>query len=591
MSGQYLAYFTLNPKALTARCNLCVVPKDLKYSSSSKTNLKTHIETVHRHDDEKMASYQKKGMQTIDKALAPFEKQNEITDAMVDLIVDDYLPISWPEKVCVRNFMKKVCPRWKPVCKKTVRAKIIQKGSRFSFDFQQYKAKFGKPSTTVDLWTSRSRMGFMAVSLHLQTNKHFETKVMDVAHIPTPHTAENIQKKFAEVVGQYGMNPEDLFKTVTDNASNMKKAFRVSLWEQEESNENEETDEYDEVQDMDVAMNEVFEQHCRMPCSIHTLQLMVNDIIAAMPQRYKHVLGKCKSSAKKQHQSQKLTEQLKVVLPEHCTTRWNGQWVLMKTVLENFEEAVEHFGFTESDRAPLSALVRFFAPFFQTTKMLEADKVATIHNLLPLLCTLERHIHSSGEVPAEFKKAALDSLEHRFSWVTHDPFLLSCTVLSSHGIKWIPKAPNVVLRFGDQAYIIAKVKEYLESLTDDLPMRLFSDLDQPPQRSTDHVDETSPDCMFGYGGTSSTSTADWTAQFDEHLLRAVTLSATLDPLAYWRAMPVSPLSVMAIQILGVPASSAPVERIFSTCGLICTSKRTCMKPDLLAALLRAKYNK
>ena len=79
------------------------------------------------------------------------------------------------------------------------------------------------------------------------------------------------------------MNPEDLFKTVTDNASNMKKAFRVSLWEQEESNENEETDEYDEVQDMDVAMNEVFEQHCRMPCSIHTLQLMVNDIIAAMP--------------------------------------------------------------------------------------------------------------------------------------------------------------------------------------------------------------------------------------------------------------------------------------------------------------------
>ena len=190
--------------------------------------------------------------------MASFEKQNEITD--------DYLSISWPEKVCAQNFMKKVCPRWKPVCKKTVRAKIIQKGSPFSYDFQQYKAKFGKPSTTVDLWTSRSRMGFMAVSSHLQTNKHFETKVMDVAHIPTPHTAENIQKKFAEVVGQYGMNPEDLFKTVTDNASNMKKAFRVSLWEQEESHENEEIDEYDEVQDMDVAM--------KSPLSVMAIQIL-----------------------------------------------------------------------------------------------------------------------------------------------------------------------------------------------------------------------------------------------------------------------------------------------------------------------------
>ena len=139
-----------------------------------------------------MASYQKKGMQTIDKALAPFEKQNEITDAIVDLIVDDYLPISWPEKVHVRNFMKKVCPRWKPVCKKTVRAKIIQKGSRFSFDFQQYKAKFGKPSTTVDLWTSRARKGFMAMSIHLQTKHSSQTKVMDVAHILTPHTAANV---------------------------------------------------------------------------------------------------------------------------------------------------------------------------------------------------------------------------------------------------------------------------------------------------------------------------------------------------------------------------------------------------------------
>ena len=50
-----------------------------------------------------MASFQKKGMQTNYKALAPFEKQNEIPDAMVHVIVDVYLQISWPVKVCLQK--------------------------------------------------------------------------------------------------------------------------------------------------------------------------------------------------------------------------------------------------------------------------------------------------------------------------------------------------------------------------------------------------------------------------------------------------------------------------------------------------------
>ena len=45
----------------------------------------------------------------------------------------------------------------------------------------------------------------------------------------------------------------------------------------------------------------------------------------------------------------------------------------MKCLLENFEEAVQYFGFTESDRAPPKALVNFFAPFYKFTKMLESE--------------------------------------------------------------------------------------------------------------------------------------------------------------------------------------------------------------------------
>jgi hypothetical protein len=68
------------------------------------------------------------------------------------------------------------------------------------------------------------------------------------------------------------------------------------------------------------------------------------------------------------------------------------------------------------------------------------------------------------------------------------------------------------------------------------------------------------------------------------------MSFDIDPVAYWKSQPISALSIVAIQILTVPASSAPVERIFSMTGNSCTSTRTSMGADLLSALARAKFN-
>ena len=109
--------------------------------------------------------------------------------------------------------------------------------------------------------------------------------------------------------------------------------------------------------------------------------------------------------------SQRLTELATKVLPAHRTTRWNGQFTLMQCILGQFDDAMQHFNFMESERAPLSALVTFLAPFFKTTKAWEAEKVATINYVIPLLLVLERHFVSSIEVPKEFKEAALAALE------------------------------------------------------------------------------------------------------------------------------------------------------------------------------------
>ena len=154
------------------------------------------------------------------------------------------------------------------------------------------------------------------------------------------------------------------------------------------------------------------------------------------------------------------------------------------------------------------------------------------------------------------------ALEKRFGFVTHDNFFLSATVLSAHGVKWLANAPNIALKFGDQGYILGRVKQYLDNLMHELPLHLVGvTKDSESCHSIVEVDdESSAHNIFGYADNTSTSSAHWGAKFDEHLLRTSTLSAVLDPLVYWRAMEISPLSVIAIQILGVPA--LPLLSIF-----------------------------
>ena len=62
MSSDYLKYFTLDKANLKARCKLCSdqTKNIFSFSKSSKTNLKTHLASVHTEDIEKIEQEKKK---------------------------------------------------------------------------------------------------------------------------------------------------------------------------------------------------------------------------------------------------------------------------------------------------------------------------------------------------------------------------------------------------------------------------------------------------------------------------------------------------------------------------------------------------
>lgn len=599
MAKKVLTFFVVDEEKLEAKCKLCIGDsKPVKFSKSSKTNLLTHWENHHKDVKINPDVLHDAGINTIDAAFGTFRNQPEITDAVIDYIVEGNLPITHTEPgTPFRKFMTRVERRWKPICSRTVRKGVIKKGQKFKFDFQSYRLKYGKPSTTCDIWSSRARQGFLAITMHVQTPKEFQTKLLDIAHIPSPHTAENIKRKYEEVLADYGLDISDVFKTVCDGASNMKKAFNVNLWEPDIDEESAEPADLDEFQDVDIDFEEMFREQYRSPCNIHLLQLLVKDFIEALPPRYKQVLGKCKTACRKQHQSVKITESTSFVLPAACETRWNGQYKLLCAVHEKFEEVKEKIGgFITSDKPPLNSLVNLFQTPFIMTQLMEPEKIATLHLVIPLLCNLESAISANTEMPTEYIEHCKKCLAERFSFVTTDELLLSATVLSMHTIRWHDAAcTNTSIVFPSKDIVLNIVKRYIGRLISQLPVDELKEKPtsvapcaKPVASSTSVF---SADKFFVYGPSSQRNVlTNWETQFDKHMMQASEMSLDLDPLAYWKSLPTSSLSIIAIQILGVTASSAPVERVFSAAGRVCTPLRSSMAPDLLSAFVRAKYN-
>ncbi|KAL5505555.1 hypothetical protein EMCRGX_G007007 [Ephydatia muelleri] len=583
MAKVYASFFELDDSKLEGVCKVCKAQKGtivkVKYSASSKTNLKSHFTTHHKdvNIEEKASAL---GARAISQHFnpQPFPKQEELTAACTNMIVDLNLPISIVERHSFRNVLAVSSGgRYKPVCRSTMRDRIIQKGNAWTFQAKDYMAKYGKPSTTVDLWTSRARRGQMAVSIHLNTEEGLDTKVLDFVHIPHPHTAENISQMYEMILARHGLDVYDTFKTVCDTASNMKKAFDVSLWEADDDDEQhennpelerleEEADPLDEdlVQDIEgIDYSTLFGEQYRQACCIHILQLFVKDCLQLLPDKYKKILRKAKVVCKKSHQSPRLSEMLSKQLPTPGETRWNAQYRLLVAIQDNFEEVKTTIGMlVDSDLEGVKFLISFLKPFYHATKTLEAELQATIHEVIPIFCFLERHI-PDVEASAPFKAGILDAFSARFAFMASDMHLISAVALSQHGVRWLPVAlqKNRVLQFEPEYTLRAKLEKYLSVLVEDCASVECEDGPPAAAAAAAPSKNLKQDCAFDFFGYDNlpTKVSDWKSMFDAHMASTNSLPHDMDPLQYWR-------------------------------GLIVTAKRTRMADDLLSALVKAKYN-
>ena len=203
-----------------------------------------------------------------------------------------------------------------------------------------------------------------------------------------PHNAETIREMVEEILKEWAIPIDKILAILTDNGSNMIKAFREQCFngdneEDEISSENEAIS-FDEEQDFesrevdhDVAFSLLGR---RIGCFSHTLQLIVHRF--SIEPAFKQLLSKVHSLVSRVNKSSVATEKLLSLchkkLVGDCPTRWSSTFLMIERLLEVKEslktvlDVLEWDNLATSEWKSLENIHKLLKPFAQYTSLISA---------------------------------------------------------------------------------------------------------------------------------------------------------------------------------------------------------------------------
>ena len=321
------------------------------------------------------------------------------------------------------------------------------------------------------------------------------------------------------------------------------------------------------------------------PCFAHTIQLVVKDGLKDAGQLNK-VLGKVSNLVAHVRRSCVATKALEAEnrLQACNATRWNSQIVMIKSVLNISDDKLAKVEslhqLSTHDRILLKDMVDILAPFQQATDFAQKQNSISGSGVIPCVVGLECQLKSLiSKYNSKMLKTLRSSVERRLKPYTTkscyrlatmlDPRfkLLWCTTTSEKSDA-IEELKMMVGK--DKAVIKEQPKIEHQSNSDQSTLELFSFMDAPVQ-------------------TTQTTSDD---EVDKYVSEPV-LPKSADVLSYWKTNEhkYKHLAKIAQQYLAIPASSAPVERLFSIAGKVFRPDRCALTEKNFEKLMFIKCNK
>jgi hypothetical protein len=248
-----------------------------------------------------------------------------------------------------------------------------------------------------------------------------------------------------------------MFGMITDNASNMVKAFESLDSTVTVVDEGEGVDE-DRLEQVDVDWDEVQSETpipvpFRHSCVAHSLQLVVGDGLKEAMRSIKLLLQKCGSLVTSIHKSCKATELLEAEagfgIPSPNVTRWNSHFRMISainristehpTLLSRICELIGlSCKFTETDNTTLKELQVLLKPFQVVTEKLQSETKVTSSQVLPNIIGLRHKLQQiSTHYCISVKTGLLVPLDKRFSeYVVDRHYIASAALDPQIQLRW-----------------------------------------------------------------------------------------------------------------------------------------------------------
>ena len=290
-------------------------------------------------------------------------------------------------------------------------------------------------SICCDIWSKQGMTAsFLGVIVHCFTvhDRKRHSITLAVKRFEQPHTGERIAELLQSILDQWDIPRHKVFCSLTDNGSNMIKAFKLLSFDETDEEESSEvlseneldSEQEDDCDDSDLedeemsdgsakAVDEIknFDEHeddhsiafigwKRNSCFTHTLQLVVKEFEKAPC--FKATLAKAYKIVKKFNSSCKGTEKLVKLagkkLVSNCPTRWDSIFLMISrliSVRDHVTTVLDDLGWdalTPSQWKQLRAVVELLQPFAHQTNVASSENTTSIPMVIPSLKELDLHL-------------------------------------------------------------------------------------------------------------------------------------------------------------------------------------------------------
>lgn len=511
------------------------------------------------------------------------ERVSGITAAIGRFIAFDMRPISTIEGQGFQSLIHYLEPKYEIPCRRVFTETVIPRlyESLKNNILQQLKSanSFG---LTFDYWSSIALKSFLTLTVHF-CSQDFElwSYVLKTVEVLQSHTGQNTANTVKSILDEFGLK-ENLalkFFTVSDGASNMR-----------------------------LAGQELSYPH--FSCFAHILHNSLKHCFLApeiqkILEKTKSLIKYFRSSPSKSQKLISMQQRLnlsQVKLKLDVETRWNSVYDSLERLLQsrqaivNLEiedKEVKELSLSSNEWEELIQIKNTLSPFQDITEILSSSQLPSISLLKPLMFIILREILQIHLTDGDFTQTikhliSEDLIERINAYKPVDDILLLASVLD-------PRFKNMRHLNEDEKkrvqQLLKKKFQEVKKKEEDLPRKesLEATLFETATKMVKN-NETMGRVFKSF--KSPVKTIDEFKEINNYL-EIEELDILDNPLQWWKenCCKYKILSQLARELLCIPATSVPSERIFSKAGNIVSSKRYSLGSKLLNSLIFLAENK